>query len=128
LRKELYDLLSANPFRSAQTAARMIECLEPAGAEKSSQRECAGWIIRFCIEFFRQALLTIARGNASDGGQIPQVLTFVECRGEPAVELIDRVAELIERCLAADFQIDSNAAIPLCLEAFFDDLGRGIRR
>jgi len=127
LREELYNLLSANPFRSVQTAARMIECLEPAGTEKASQREYAGWIIRFCVEFFRQALLAVARGVAGDAGQVPQVGKFVERLGEPAVEVIDRITDLIERCLAADFQIDSNVAIPLCLEALFDDLGRGMR-
>lgn len=127
LRDELYNLLVANPFRSTQAAAHMIECLEPAGSEKSSQREYAGWIIRFCIEFFRQGLLAIARESASGGGEIPQVQKFVERCGEPNVETIDRVADLVERCLAAEAHLDANTAIPLCLEALFDDLGRLMR-
>ncbi len=127
LRDELYNFLAANPFRSAQAAARMIECLEPAGTEKSSQREYAGWIIRFCVEFFRQVLLALARGSASGTGQIPQVVRFTEQCGVPTVEAIDRVVDLVERCLAAEIHIDSNAPLPLCLEALFDDLGRGIR-
>ena len=127
LRDELYNLLAAHPFRSAQAAARMIECLEPAGSEKSSQREYAGWTIRFSVEFFRQALLAIARGSPAVAGEIPQVRRFVERCGEPNVETIDRVADLVERCLAAEAHLDANAAIPLCLEALFDDLGRLMR-
>ena len=119
LREELYNMLSAEPFLSVQTAERMIEGLEPAGSEKSSQREYAGWIIRFCVEFFRRALLAIAGGPAGDAAEIPQVRTFgVRVAASPAV---------VERCLAAEGQLSSNVAIPLCLEALFDDLGRTMR-
>ncbi|MGE5191651.1 MAG: DNA polymerase III subunit delta' [Deltaproteobacteria bacterium] len=127
LREELYNLLAAHPFGSAQTAARMIECLEPAGSEKSSQREYAGWMIRFCVEFFRQALLAITRGDTGDAIEIPQVRKFIERLGEQGVDASDRLIALIERCLAAEQHIDSNVAIPLCLEALFDDLGRLLR-
>jgi hypothetical protein len=37
------------------------------------------------------------------------------------------VAGLVERCLDAERQLSANAAIPLCLESLFEDLGRGIR-
>ncbi len=127
LRSTLYDLLAAQPFRSTHAAATVIAGLEPAGTVKSSQREYASWIIRFCVEFFRQALLTIAGRPAPTGAEIPQVRKFVERLGPPTVDLLDRVGDLIERCLAADHHIDANTAIPLCLEAFFDDLGRTIR-
>jgi DNA polymerase-3 subunit delta' len=128
LRDELYNLLAADPFRSVQTAARMIESLDSAGSEKSSQREYAGWVVRFCVEFFRRALLAVAGGLGSRAGEIPQALLFVERLGDSSVETIDRVAELIERCLAAEGQLEANAAIPLCLDTLFDDLGRAMRR
>src|SRR5262245_4454185 len=127
LREELYNLLAAHPFHAPRTASRMIELLEPAGAEKASQREYAGWMIRFCVEFFRQALLTMTRGAPAADGEIPQVRKFLERLGRPDVDTSDRLIELIERCLAADQHIDSNAPIPLCLEALFDDLGRVMR-
>ncbi len=127
LRDELYNRLADRPFRSAQTAARMIECLEPAGAEKASQREYAGWIIRYCIEFFRQSLLAVAGGLAGSKIEIPQVRKFVESLGEPTVEIIDRVVGLVERCLTADLQLEANATVALSLEALFDDLGRTMR-
>lgn len=128
LRDELYNQLAADPFRSVQTAARIIESLDSAGSEKSSQREYAGWVVRFCVEFFRRALLTIAGGFGSRAGEIPQAHKFVERLGDSSVETIDRVAELIERCLAAEGQLEANAAIPLCLDSLFDDLGRTMRR
>jgi DNA polymerase-3 subunit delta' len=127
LRNELYNLLATHPFHAPRTAARMVELLEPAGSEKASQREYAGWMIRFCVEFFRQALLTITRGTPGAEPEIPQVRKFLERVGKPDVDTSDRLIELIERCLAADQHIDANAPIPLCLEALFDDLGRVMR-
>ena len=127
LREELYNLLTVHPFHTPRTAARMIELLEPAGAEKASQRDYAGWMIRFCVEFFRQALLTMSRGTPAADGEIPQVRKFLERLGKPDVDTSDRLIELIERCLAADRHIDANAPIPLCLEALFDDLGKLMR-
>jgi DNA polymerase-3 subunit delta' len=127
LRDELHKLLAANPFRSVQIAERMIESLDSTGTEKASQRDYAGWIIRFCIEFFRQALLKVA-GSASDRiDALPALSAFVSRLGDRGVEAIDLVAGLIERCLRAEEQLAGNAAIPLCLESLFDDLGREIR-
>jgi DNA polymerase-3 subunit delta' len=127
LREDLYDRLAERPFRSQQTASRMVECLEPAGTQKASQREYAGWIIRYCLEFFRQSLLAVAGDRAGPKVEVPQVRKFVESLGEPTVETIDRVAELVERCLAADYQLEANATVALCLEALFDDVGRTFR-
>lgn len=124
-RDELYQLLAADPFRSAQTAGRMISSLESAGSEKSSQREYAGWIIRFCVEFFRRALLAVSGAGVT--GEIPQLGPFIKRLGAPTVETIDTLVELVERSLAAELQLDANAAIPLCLETLFDDLGRMMR-
>ena len=128
VRDELYKLLAADPYRSVQTAERMLESLESAGSEKSSQREYAGWIVRFCVEFYRRALLEIAGGSGRLAGEVPQAHQFAERFGNPAVETIDRIVELVERCLAAEGQLEANAAIPLCLETLFDDLGRVLRR
>lgn len=127
LREELYGLLAAEPFRSVQTAGRMIECLEPAGSEKSSQREYAGWVVRFCVEFFRRALLAVAGAPTGATAEVPQVRTLVQRLGANSYETLDRLTDLVERCLAAEYQLAANASIPLCLEAFFDDLGKILR-
>ncbi|MBI3862900.1 MAG: DNA polymerase III subunit delta' [Planctomycetia bacterium] len=127
VRDELYELLAAEPFRSVQTAQRMIECLEPAGSEKSSQREYAGWVVKFCVEFFRRALLAAAGAPAGTSAEIPQVRAFLQRWSEPAHETLDRLADLVERSLAAEGQLAANTAIPLCLESFFDDVGKALR-
>ena len=127
LRDELYKLLAVDPFHSVQTAGRMIESLESAGTEKSSQREYSGWIVRFCVAFYRRVLLSVAGGADSAAGEIPQARPVVERLGDSSVETIDRIVELVERCLAAEGQLEANAAIPLCIETLFDDLGRMMR-
>lgn len=127
VRDELYNLLAAQPFRSVQAAGKMIECVESAGADKAVQREYAGWVLRFCIEFFRRALLAVA-GDAPRGrGQIPQVQSFVARLGAPNEDTIDILGDAVDRCLNAEWQLEANAAIPLFFDAFFDDLGRILR-
>jgi DNA polymerase-3 subunit delta' len=128
LREELYDLLAAQPFRSVQTAGRMLECIEGAGSETSQKREFAGWVVRFCVEFYRHALLALAGDVSRAGGEIPQVRTFVARLGAASEETIDVLADLVDRCLDVEWQLEANAAIPLLIDSFFDDLGRILRR
>ncbi|MSR57515.1 MAG: DNA polymerase III subunit delta' [Planctomycetaceae bacterium] len=125
-RKILYDLLAAEPFLSVQLAARLIEGLDAGGGEKSSQRTAAGWIVRFAIEFFRRSLLDLA-DEARGTDDVGQVARFVSRFPSGSPESLDRVARLLERCLAADRQLDQNASILLCLETLCDDLGRLLR-
>ncbi|MBS0265105.1 MAG: DNA polymerase III subunit delta' [Planctomycetes bacterium] len=128
LRNELFNLLAAHPFLSVQTAERMIECLEPAGAEKRSQREYAGWIVRFCVEFYRRALLTVAGAPAHQVGDVPQVRAFVQRLGIVTYTTIDALTELLERSLAAEIHLSANTGIALCFETFFDDIGKILRQ
>jgi DNA polymerase-3 subunit delta' len=130
-RQVLYDMLAAEPFLSVQLATQMIEGLEAAGGEKSSQRSSAGWIVRFAIEFFRRALLRLAAeasaGDATPDEDIQQVVRFVRRYPAGSLDALDRVGELLERCVVSDRQLDRNVTIPLCLETLFDDLGRLLR-
>jgi DNA polymerase-3 subunit delta' len=125
-RQILYDMLSAQPFLSVQLASHMLEGLDATGGEKASQRASAGWIVRFSIEFFRRALLNLA-GDSPRSNEIPQVVKFVDRFPEGSRMAVDRVGDLLERCLIADRQLGGNCTIPLCLETLFDDLGRLIR-
>ena len=72
-------------------------------------------------------LLAVTRGTAGTTLEIPQVRTFLQRFGEPGIDTSDRLIDLVERCLAAEQQIDANVSIPLCLEALFDDLGKLLR-
>jgi DNA polymerase-3 subunit delta' len=125
-RKVLYDMLAAEPFPSAQLAAAMIEGLATSEGEKSSQRASAGWVVRFSIEFYRRALLRLTEDAPRDL-EIPQVARFADRLTGRSFEALDRVGDMLERCVVADRHLDSNVAVPLCLETLFDDLGRLLR-
>ncbi len=125
-RKKLYEHLSNPKFDGVQLADYAKSLMEGSSTVKAGQRSHAGWMIRFCIEFFRQALLAV-----SQGGQAPrefsEVARFIARYPESSVEQIDRLVELLDRCLLADRQIEANASLALCLEALFDDLGKLLR-
>jgi len=124
-RGALYDLLAADTLSSTHLAAKMLAGLDEAGSETSSQRQYAGWTIRFCAEFYRQALLQLATSESENSDEnIPQVNRFTLRFPREAPEPLERLAELLHRCLVAETQLDSKVAVPLCLEALCDDLGR----
>lgn len=125
-RATLYNMLSAEPYLSVQLATTMIEGLDAGGSEKSAQRGSAGWVIRFAIEFFRRALLRLS-DEIPAADEISQVAKFVSRFPERPVEALDKVLDMLDRCVLADRQLESNAAIPLCLETLFDDLGKILR-
>jgi DNA polymerase-3 subunit delta' len=132
-RQSLYEQLSQPRFDSLQLAEFARGLVESASTARSGQRSHAGWVIRFCIEFYRQALLSLARGTApsADFGQVARfVQTLADrARGSAASELtlVDRTVDLLERCLMADRQIEANIAPAVCLESLFDDLGKTLR-
>jgi DNA polymerase III subunit delta' len=123
-RTVLYDMLSARPYRSAPLAAAMIAGLD-SDSETSTPRISAGWMVRFAIEFFRQSLLCLARGERES--RVPQVTRFIEQFPEESCDALDRVGDLLERCIVADRQLESNAVVPLCLETLFNDLAEPMR-
>jgi len=126
-RNALYNMLSAASFQSVQLAAAMIEGVDAAGSERSSQRRAAGWVVRFSIEFYRRALLRLSE-ETEVADEVPQVAAFVSRLPDRSPETIDLVLDLLDRCVIADRQLESNVAIPLCLETLFDDLGKVMRK
>jgi DNA polymerase III subunit delta' len=137
LRSTLYDLLSQDPFPTAELSVRMIKLLPQATTEsKVGQRDAAGWITRFSIEFYRRLLRRLAsespngnNGNEADStaeipAEIPEVARCAQRFSSRGYEPADRITHLLERCFRASDQLNSNATIPLCLEALFEDLGR----
>lgn len=126
LRQVLYDMLAADPFLSVQLATKLLEGLESSGGERSSQRTTAAWIVRFSIDFFRRVMVHLSRGSEQED-DLSQVIRFASRWTHDPVAGIDLTAELLERCVAADRELDRNITIPLCLEALFDNLGRLLR-
>jgi hypothetical protein len=66
----------------------------------------------------------LSGGPGRTEDEIPQVARFASRLTPGSLASIDHVADLLERCLIADHQLDANAAIPLCVESLCNDLGR----
>ncbi|MFM8583585.1 MAG: hypothetical protein ACKOFW_19145, partial [Planctomycetaceae bacterium] len=96
---------------------------EESSGAKAGQRSHASWVARFCIEFYRQALLGLSQG-ATGGAEQPEVARFLTRFPGRSLEAVDLVVELLERCLIADRQLEGNASLAMCLESLFQDLGR----
>jgi len=129
-RQQLYEQLAQARFDSLKLGEFARGLVEGASTAKSGQRSHAGWMIRFCIEFYRQALLALSRGIAPSR-EFDHVGRFVQALAERTRAAtasphaaIDRVIELLERCLLADRQIEANITPAVCLESMFDDLGK----
>ena len=78
LRESLYDSLASEELNSLSTAEKLIEGLEQLGGDTATQREGAGWLVRFAIEFYRRTSLELA--GDSHGTPIKQVQRFITRR------------------------------------------------
>lgn len=127
LRQTLYNLLATQPLPAARLARQMVDSLQELGTEAAVQRLHAGWLIRFCLEFYRRALLCLSTGPEAAEG-FPQVLAF--CRGLSSAnpDHSEYVGDLLERVMQAEQQINRNATVALCLESLFEDLEQRGRR
>lgn len=122
MRRVLYDHLAARPLQSPQLAAKILEGM--GAGETSDQRQFATWMIRFAMEFYRQALRQLAGDVQSASADVPQVRQFAAGFEPDNSDDLELISELLERCLEADRQIAGNASVSLCLETLFDELGR----
>ena len=122
-RQTLYEYLAAPRLDVLALSDFVKGAAEESSGAKAGQRSHAGWVARFCIEFYRQALLALSQGQAGGTDQ-PEVARFLTRFPERSLEAVDLVVELLERCLIADRQLESNASLAMCLESLFQDLGR----
>ncbi len=122
LRESLYDGLAAEHFNSLSTARQMIEGLEQLGGEAATQREGAGWLVRFAIEFYRRAALELA--GDSRGTPIQQVQEFAARFQRASADDLELVMEWFDRCSVAAHQLERHMPVALCLEGLLDALGR----
>ncbi len=122
LRKTLYSDLSADPIQPIDVVSQMLNGLEEIGGDSNAQRQNAGWIVKFSIDFFRLALLKLA------GRPIPQnsraVEHFVERLQQDQITRIDCVTAMLERAIDAEEQLVRRVAVPLCFETLFTEIAR----
>lgn len=123
-RQVLFDGLSSHPFAAPQLAKQLNTVIEAAGTERSAKLQHALKLIQFGVEFFRQSLLQLSRGSISGQAVIPQVARFTGKFRNATDEQIDMLGELLERCMTAEWQLEGNTSIPLCIESLLNDLAR----
>jgi hypothetical protein len=120
-RERLYELLSAEPFNQTRLAEQMVSSVDAGGASKLQQRDYTSWLIRFCVEFYRQSLAALA---GQESCEIHQAARFANRLGPGSIVACDLIGDLIERCLTAKADLDANVSTPLCIEALCNDLSR----
>lgn len=122
LRDQLYTELargtSMNPVRLAD---QMVEGIDGLGGQTADQRNNARWLIRFVIEFYRQASLMI---SGAQSAPISQVGQYAQRLTGDAEDSLDMIAGLFSRCEKAQYHLDQFMQIPLCLEGLFEELAR----
>jgi DNA polymerase-3 subunit delta' len=124
LRETLYDGLSQPNFDAAMLAKRMIEGVEEIGGDLQNQRTNAAWIVRFTLEFYRRALLDVARsGGESVSDGIPQAARYV-ARLDAAPATVDRLQDLFDRAEQTEGHLAARLSVPLSLETLFAELAR----
>lgn len=100
LRETIRATLSQDDYHSAQVADAILETIQARG-DTPAQRKAAGWVVRFCIEFFAAGLRDI---------------------GETDAERLELLGRLIDRAAEAERNIAANVQVALCLHALFDDI------
>ena len=124
LRETIYAGLSTQPYNSLALAKGAVAGLEELGGDSPTQRRHAIWLIRFVVEFYREALKRLTGTASAAGTGSAPVDQFLSSLPADATLAAERLVELIDRALHAEVQIQRMTPVPLCLEAMFDSLGR----
>lgn len=120
LREMLVQGLAAREVDGVRLAAQAISGIEEIGGDKSDVRRNAGWLVRFCLEFYRRAARQLAGTGTAPG---PAGEFAARLSGE-SPETVERVIEMFDRVAEAERQLDRAAQPALSLESLFLDLDR----
>jgi len=123
IRDALFEQFAAADFDSCAASSRLTESIEQLGGDSAAQRRNAGWAVRFAVAFFRAAL----REDHSETSVAAFLNANLSACGRDPLEATERIAALLDRCLAAEGHLQQMMPVPLCFEGLCDDLGR-IRR
>jgi DNA polymerase-3 subunit delta' len=125
LRDVMYQQL-AGEFDSVALAERLNAGIEAIGGDVATQRRNALWLIRFGLEFFRSATLSLS--DRPEGAVIPAAVSFARRFEASSPEDFEFVMSLFERLAETEHHIESNVSVPRCLEVLCEDLGRMLRQ
>lgn len=121
LRNVLYRELARGCPGGLSLAKTIQEKIEEAADDAPAQRQYAGWLIRFIVEFYTAALRELcAPGRTA----LPEVRAFAG-RPQPAgSDVYDLLMDLIDRATEAAGHVDQRVSLVTLLESLFDDLSR----
>ena len=124
LREKITRILSQHPFQPQVFSQAVMQAIDDVGGNTAVQRKTANWIIKFCADFYHQAL-QFAAGYESDIDS-EQIRKFVAGIPKEAEDQIEIIGNLLDRMLQTEEEIARNATIALCIESLSEDL-RGIQ-
>jgi DNA polymerase-3 subunit delta' len=109
---------------SVALAKAWTQFVEEAGKETASQRRRAGLVLRLLIEFLHDALALALDKSPwlADPDDLPFLQNLSNRLGG------DRLLDLLERCLEAEFHLDRYVQLALVLEGLLDALGQELVR
>ncbi len=125
-RRTLLDGLTQPRIDSVWLAQALVKFAEEAGKDSAPRRQRAGQVLGFLVELFRAAIL-LQHGQTPDAHDLADPAD-AKCAARLAERVnADRLMELLERCLEADYQVDRRLQLALILEALLDNLGERLQ-
>lgn len=126
IRALLYSQLAQVHFSGLGLSKQLLEGLGKISSETPVQRLNGQWLIRFTIEFFREALVALDDPINNSDCPMPEAIQFAR-RISGITDGHELLGVLIDRTIDASIHIDQNVPVPITLESLFDDLSRKLR-
>ncbi len=119
-RRSLLQGLTQTPPDTVNLARSFQAFVEEAGKESARQRQRAALVLHLVLAFLKEALALSLGGTpaAANSEDLPLLRNLVN-RAEP-----EKIMQLLERCLEAEFHLERYLLLNLVLEGFVDALGQ----
>lgn len=123
LRETWLRQLSSTRGDGMGLAKTLAEAIEKQAADTHEQRELLTWLLQSAVEFYRTAIrrLVVPQANQTANDAAAQLVTRLAGDREQG---LDRLGDLMARCVLAVQQLEQNVSLSLCLEALCSDLSR----
>lgn len=122
LRVNILKPLSQKPFQPQVFAQSIIQAIDDIGGNTAAQRKTANWILKFCSDFYNQALQYLAGYSSVQHSE--QLKVYVSGFSGEIEDQIEKMGKLLDRMVLTEVQINQNATIALCIESLSEDLNQ----
>lgn len=119
VRERLLDGLAALPENAGALAQSLQSFVEEAGKDAAPRRARARQLVRLAANFLRAALIAGQTGRFPDDDADRGRAALLLERASPLV-----LADLIDRCLEADYHIGRFVQLALAVDGWIDDLAQ----